>query len=61
VAYFCGSINSKNFQKPMKITQKALSSAQKRQRKLCAERQAKLNKIATPELLVLADKAKEYF
>jgi len=45
----------------MKITQKALSSAQKRQRRLCAKRAEELAKIPTPELIPMAAKAKEYF
>jgi hypothetical protein len=51
----------KDFQKHMEITQKALSSAQKRQRALCAKRAAELEKIPTPELLPMAAKAKECF
>lgn len=43
----------------MQITQKALSSAQKRQRVLTAQQAAELNLIPTPILLQMAAKALE--
>ena len=58
---FCGSINSKNFQKHMEITQKRLSPAERRRDALCRKHQAQLANIPTPELLPMAAKAMEYF